>query len=66
MRERNTLDQQRRLSFRLISHIMLRLCVPELEVFAALFLEQLFVAAELDEPAAVEHRDLVAEATNMS
>ena len=62
MRERNTLGQQRRLSFRLISHIMLCLRVPELKVLAALIFEQLFVAAKLDEPAAVEYRDLVAEA----
>ena len=40
---------------------MLCLRVPELKVLAALFFEQLLVAAELDEPAAVEHRDLVAK-----
>jgi len=48
------------------SNIVLCLRVPELKILAALFFEQLLVAAELDEPAAVEHRDLVAEATHMS
>ena len=43
--------------------IILRLCVPELEIFAGFICKQLFMGADLHDLALIKYGDLVAETT---